>query len=71
MELMMYLGNDFIESVNLNREFISKPGYLGSFKRHLKVKYQMLLQETPVPPEFIVVNPMPITANSFAAPSLS
>ena len=67
---MMYLGNDFIESVMLNREYVSKPGYLGSFKRQLKAKYQSMLQETPVAPEFIVVNPLPATYD-FTAPSFT
>lgn len=71
MELMMYIGNDFIESVTLNREFISKPGYLGAFKRSLKSKYQQMLQETPETPEFIVVNPLPVNHSIFTPPSLS
>ena len=71
MELMMYVGNDFIESVALNREFISKPGYLGAFKRSLKAKYHQMLLETPKAPEFIVVNPLPAVQGSYTAPSLN
>lgn len=67
----MYIGNDFIESISLNREFISKPGYLGSFKRSLKAKYRDMLLEAPVAPEFIVVNPLPTTFSMFTPPSLS
>lgn len=55
MNLMMYLGNDLIESVPLNEEKISQPGYLGSFKRLLKSRYADLLMQTSNPPEFLVV----------------
>ena len=56
MELMMYLGNDFIESVPLNFSKISEPGYLGSFKRMLKQRYLELIQETANQPEFYIIN---------------
>jgi hypothetical protein len=59
MQLMMYIGNDLIESVKLDNERISKPGYLGSFKRCLKLKYRELIRQFPDPPEFLVVNPAP------------
>ncbi len=51
---MMYIGNDLIESVKLDDDRISKPGYLGSFKRCLKLKYRDLIQQFPDPPEFLV-----------------
>ncbi len=57
MELMMYIGNDLIEAVKLDDERISKPGYVGSFKRCLKLKYRELIQQFPDPPEFLVVEP--------------
>jgi hypothetical protein len=56
MELMMYIGNDLIESVQLTDGKISQPGYLGQFKRQLKSRYAELIQETSQPPEFYVVN---------------
>jgi hypothetical protein len=59
MKLMMYIGNDLIEAVQLDDKKIPKPGYLGSFKRNLKLKYQELIQQFPDPPEFLVVNPQP------------
>jgi hypothetical protein len=59
MQLMMYIGNDLIESVQLDLERISKPGYLGSFKRCLKTKYRELIQQFPDPPQFLVVDPVP------------
>jgi hypothetical protein len=55
----MYIGNDLIESVKLDNERISKPGYLGSFKRCLKLKYRELIQQFPDPPEFLVVDAAP------------
>ena len=62
MQLLMYIGNDLIESVRLDDERISKPGYVGSFKRCLKMKHRELLQQFPDPPEFLVVDPAPKTA---------
>lgn len=55
MQLMMYLGNDHIESVKLDPERISKPGYLGTFKRNLKVKYKDLISEYGLRADFIIV----------------
>ena len=59
MNLMMYIGNDLIESIPLEDDKIQKPGYLGSFKRTLKMKYQELIQQFPDPPEFLVISPKP------------
>ena len=56
MQLMMYIGNDHIESVSLDKERISKPGYLGTFKRSLKMKYKDLISQHGSPADFIVVN---------------
>ena len=63
---MMYIGNDLIESVPLDLERISKPGYLGSFKRTLKVKYNEMIQQFGNPPEFLVINPLPSTSREQA-----
>jgi hypothetical protein len=60
MKLMMYLGNDLVESVPLDLDRISKPGYLGNFKRNLKIKYRELIQQSPQPPEFLVIDPVPV-----------
>ena len=57
MKLMMYIGNDLIESIPLELGRISKPGYLGSFKRALKVKYNDLILQQGEKPEFLVVEP--------------
>jgi hypothetical protein len=59
MQLMMYLGNALIESVPLNDERISQPGYLGKFKRMLKDKYADLIRESQEPPAFLVVDVTP------------
>ncbi|MES1224885.1 MAG: hypothetical protein ABUT20_55870 [Bacteroidota bacterium] len=59
MELMMYIGNDLIESIPLEHENVPKPGYLGSFKRNLKQKYSELIQQFSEPPEFIVIHTIP------------
>lgn len=59
MELMMFIGNDLIESIPLDLENIQRPGYIGSFKRNLKIKYRELIQQFPDPPEFFVLKPIP------------
>ena len=53
---MMYIGNDLIESIQLDPERVAKPGYLGSFKRCLKVKYTELINESSTRPDFLVIN---------------
>jgi len=59
MQLMMYIGNDLIESVPLNEESISQPGYVGKFKRMLKDKYALLIKESGKPAEFLIVDITP------------
>ena len=59
MQLMMYLGNDLIEAVPVTHENVRRPGYLGSFKRTLKLKYQELIMQCQQPPEFLVVELSP------------
>lgn len=59
MELMMYLGNDLIESVPLVKDKISQPGYLGQFKRDLKIRYSELISQTTQTPEFFVIDMTP------------
>jgi hypothetical protein len=62
MQLMMYIGNDLIESVPLEDEKIAKPGYIGQFKRELKTKYKELISKhSNTPPEFLVSNLIPYT----------
>ncbi len=56
MKLMMFVGNDLIEAIPLEQEWIPRPGYLGSFKRALKEKYSEMLRQIAEPPEFLVIN---------------
>ena len=57
MQLMMYIGNDLIESVTINVKDLRVPGYLGKFKRVLKDKYRELVLSDPEAVEFLVFNP--------------
>lgn len=57
MQLMMYIGNDLIESVAINVKDLKVPGYLGKFKRTLKDKYRELVLSNPNAVEFLVFNP--------------
>jgi len=59
MQLMMYIGNDLIEAVPLDPERIPRPGYLGSFKRCLKVKYSELISQSVTRPDFLVIDETP------------
>jgi hypothetical protein len=51
---MMYLGNDLIDSVTLEDEKVRIPGYLGEFKRQMKIKHEELLVQSETRPEFLV-----------------
>jgi len=64
MQLMMFIGNDHIESVKLDPDKISKPGYLGTFKRNLKIKYKDLISQHGSPADFLVVNIVPNAAEN-------
>jgi hypothetical protein len=60
MQLMMYIGNDLIEAIPLENEKIPRPGYIGQFKRNLKMKYRELISRySKDPPEFLIINPVP------------
>jgi hypothetical protein len=58
MNLMMFLGNDLIEAIPLEKDSIPVPGYLGHFKRALKEKYREVILQCPEPPEFLVIEPV-------------
>lgn len=62
MQLMMYIGNDLIEAIPLEETRIPKPGYIGQFKRNLKIKYRDLIRKCKAPPEFLVT--IPVTQNN-------
>jgi hypothetical protein len=55
MKLLMFVGDELIETVSLDRELVSKPGYLGNYKRRLQNKYRELFQNGGKP-EFFVAN---------------
>jgi hypothetical protein len=61
MQLMMYIGNDLIETVPLEKAGLRQPGYLGKFKRSLKVKYSELINQCQQPPDFLVIELNPPT----------
>jgi len=56
MNLLMYVGDELVESVPLEKEMISKPGYLGNFKCRLQQKYREVFPNAPKP-QFYVANP--------------
>ena len=60
MTLMMYLGNDLIEAIPVSVDKLSQPGYLGSYKRLLKQKHFLLLQQSTLEAEFLVINLNPV-----------
>ena len=55
MQLMMFIGNDLIEAIPLQKEGLRQPGYLGKFKRNLKMKYSELINQSLQPPDFLVI----------------
>ena len=59
MKLMMYIGNDLIEAIQLEVDKIRIPGYVGNFKRNLKIKYRELINQHADPPDFLVTNLLP------------
>ena len=59
MQLVMYLGNDFIGAVPLNQEQVSLPGYLGRIKRQLMDEHSEVVQSSSFKPEFLVADISP------------
>ena len=55
------LQKALLEDLPLEDEKIPKPGYVGQFKRNLKMKYQELIRQYSNPPDFLVINPLPQT----------
>ena len=62
MQLVMYVGNDFIASVPVNAQKITLPGYVGKLKRGLMNENSEALIYASLRPEFLVVN----YSNTFA-----
>lgn len=62
MQLVMYIGNDFIAAVTLKDEQLAQPGYIGKIKRQLKNEYRNLLEESSDKADFLIVNSLEKTA---------
>jgi len=56
MKLLMYVKNDLIDSVTLEREKITIPGYTRKFIRMLKEKHEWIIRQSVDEPEFILHN---------------
>ena len=56
MELKMFLGNDYLDSMPLDFTKVSIPGYLGALKRQLEKKYAELIASSGTKPEYFVDN---------------
>ena len=56
MELVMYVGNDFIASLPVAPALITKPGYISSLKRDLLKANADVLLYAMEEPQFWVVN---------------
>ena len=54
MELVMYIGNDFIDAIPLEQSFIVFPGYVSYFVKKLRKKHEMLYFESMLEPEFLL-----------------
>jgi hypothetical protein len=50
----MYISNDLIDSVPLEKEKIIYPGYIRSFTRTLKEKHDTIIRQSFDEPEFII-----------------
>ncbi len=55
MKLLMFLGNDMIDSMPLCPKSITLPGYIGRIKHELEKKYLSLIEQANIEPEFLVV----------------
>jgi hypothetical protein len=56
MELVVYLGNDCIASAPVDRDLLSKPGYISGVKRGLLKDSEEWLRYADQEPEFLFVN---------------
>ena len=54
MQLMMYIGNDLVESVPLDRNKVTIPGYVGTLKRELEQRHDAEISHTIEEPEFLI-----------------
>jgi hypothetical protein len=51
--LSMYLGIRLVDSIQLDHNKITLPGYIGALTRELKKKHEKMLVNSAVEPEFL------------------
>lgn len=56
MELMMYIGNDCVDFIAIEPDFITFPGYVGHFVKLLRKKHKDLIYQFNTEPEFLLHN---------------
>jgi hypothetical protein len=56
MQLVMYIGNEFIASAAVIQQKISEPGYVSGLKRRLLQEHGEFLQSMTIEPEFFIAN---------------
>lgn len=54
MELMMYLDDRLVESMNLNSKRITEPSYVGKFVKELRQRHEKLIERASEEPEFLI-----------------
>lgn len=54
MKLVMFIGNNCVEAVNLEESSIILPGYISHFVKMLRCKYEDLIDQSPYDPEFLI-----------------
>jgi hypothetical protein len=54
MKVIMYLRKEIIDSITIESNKLSQPGYLGSCIRKLKEKHISLIEPSADEPEFIL-----------------
>jgi hypothetical protein len=54
MKLVMYIGNDMIQSMPIDYGMITQPGYLGNIVRQLKIENSSRIIGCALEPEFFI-----------------
>ena len=54
MEIMRFIGNDCIDTLPVDQNLITIPGYIGDFIKQFKRKHQELILQAYSEPEFIL-----------------
>ncbi len=55
MKLVMYIGNDCLDTVPLDSNRIPEPGYIGSLAKSLRQKHAVYTMYFETEPEFFIV----------------